>query len=394
MVEEFPKYSPDKFVNRESETDKIIELIENIFVPKPSNRVVNILGERGTGKSWLLWHIQEKIRNIDKIKVYRLDLMKVEYNKAEPVLGTLDILNSFIRDLVPDRKAGTLGTTPAEMSRHSIEIIQTLLKEKVLVLLLDHVYESDWKLLGNLEDYWLGPLAVEQRTFIILAGRGRVYPWKTPELRLGAEFIDLEPFDEHYTAKQLKQISNEAAKRLSQILDLSGGNPLGNYLLGTNQDMERALGILIEATLENVPQDQRLRIREYLEALCVLRSFDEERIPKMLAAYYNDPMIERWGYSQARQVRDELVQATFANWNEEMGGFEIDKLVKRIFEYYLKMFKRNKWEALQRTALKLYEAWTTKYERTKDYWQKEVEYHNTNLPTNNGSSTSISSTTP
>jgi hypothetical protein len=376
-----PAYSPDRFVDREEEiglvTDKVHLLAEN----RPVDRRTTIfIGARGVGKSWFLAHLQEELHRLPTTALFLLNLEK--YAGCDPFLAVTDVLER-IGALVAGQH-GELGTTPAGLSRNLVQDIRLALGQQVLVLLIDHVYEADWRLLATLEDYMLGPLAEEPRVLIVMAGRGRAYPWKTPELRLKAEFVDLEPFlDVSITKEQLKRQQKATVPRAEGIHELSGGNPLFNYLLAVHDDPIIALDQVIEGMLEVVPTPQRLRVRNYLEALCVLRSFDEERIPTMLAAYHNDESCREWSYTQARQVRQELVKRSFARWNAEQTGYVLEEPMRKLLEHYLRIARPDRWRRLHQEASKLYQEWAWSYPHAGDRWQREAEHHDIDckLPT-------------
>jgi hypothetical protein len=111
----------------------------------------------------------------------------------------------------------------------------------------------------------------------------------------------------------------------------------------------------------------------------VLRAFDEERIPTMLAAYYDNEDYRDWSYAQARKVREALVEWAFAHWDAEKGGYVLDELTRKLIERYLETAERKIWERLQESASDLYEEWAEKYARTKDRWQGEFDYHTDQL---------------
>lgn len=377
-------YDESKFVGRTEEIGKIIGLLQTSLTGSlPDKRTIAFIGERGIGKSWLLERLFQKISedsNFQDVILFRLNLEDLD---KDPILAVLDAIKKF-RACFSNPAKEMEGGTPAEASRRVLEEAREQLKKHILVLLIDHVYEADWKLLAGLEDYLLGPLSIEPNTLIILSGRGREYPWKTPELRLKAEFEYLKPLSEEDTKEQLqKQIGKNkiADARIREIYDATGGNPLGNYLLGKEADSKKGLNAIIEATLEVIPdREKRKKMREYLDALCVLRSFDEERIPLMLAAYHpEDERYTKWKYAESRQVRDELVLGSFAHWDEKRGGFVMDDVLRKSLETYLQDAKPETWKNLQKKALELYQGWSKKYPRAKDFWIKEVEYHNAAL---------------
>ena len=377
---ELLEYSSDKFVNRHEELERVMEKVRALIQGSPLDaRTIIFTGERGTGKSWLLAHLQAKLCSLPGVTVFGFSLRK--YDDWDPILAVADILKRL--GAATGERGEVPGVTLADMSRNLVQSLRQLLSKKVLVVLADHVYESDWKLLAALEDYLLGPLAVEPGVLIVIAGRGRAYPWKTPELRLKAEFVDLEPFpDVILTTEQLERQQKRAVPRAAEIHDLSGGNPLANFLLAAHDDPAEALDQVVEGMLETVPDEHRRQVRDYLEALCVLRSFDEERIPAMLAAYYDNAAYGEWSYAQARRVREEMVKWAFARWDAERGGYVLDELTRKLLERYLKTAQqRKKWERLQQAASKLYEGWAQNYPRTSDRWQREVKYHGRQLKT-------------
>ena len=367
------KYSSKKFVNREDEIELVMKQVHALLRgDRPDARTIIFTGERGTGKSWLLAHLQKVKLDLSDVRTFKFNLQ--EYADRDPILAVADILKRL--DAAIGKRNTKLGITLADMSRNLMQDVRQSLDKQVLVLLVDHVYESDWKLLAVLEDYLLGPLAVESRVLIVMAGRGRGYPWKTPELRLKADFVDLEPFpDVATTEKQLECQQKQSLPRAAEIHDLSGGNPLANFLLGAQDDLAVALNQVVEGMLDTVPDEHRGRVREHLEALSVLRAFDEERIPAMLAAYYEDEKRLKWSYAQARQVREELVKWAFARWDADEGGYVLDELTRKLLERYLETAQPDRWEKLQQAASKLYEEWARDYPRTRDRWQQEVQYH-------------------
>jgi len=376
------KYSFDKFINRQEEIEKVMKKANALMQGSPADnkRTIIFAGERGTGKTWLLDHLQKIIRSsFPAATVFKFDLSG--YADRDPTWAVLDILKRL--NAMTEKQDAELGTSPADMSRNLMHKIQPLLRKKGLFLLVDHVYESDWKLLAALEEYLLGPLAVEPRVLIVMAGRGRPYPWKRPELRLKAEFVDLKPFpDVATTTEQLKCQQEQALARAAEIHNLSGGNPLANFLLAAQDNTAAALDQVVDGMLDTVPKEHRQRVRKQLEALSVLRAFDEERIPTMLATYYNEDQRLKWSYAQSRGVREELVKWAFAHWDADRGGYVLDELTRKLLERYLQIAQPDRWKRLQQTASKLYGEWAHDYPRTRERWQQEVRYHDQQLQAN------------
>ena len=368
-----PDYSPDKFVDREEETDKVMKKV-NALVQKSAldKRTIVFTGERGTGKSWLLAHLRDKMKEQDGIAAFLLNL--ADYVTEDPLLAVMEVLKKFGSDVLG--RQPVTGVTLAEMSRALMPEVRRTLETRSLAILVDSAYEADWKMLTVLEDYFLGPLAAEPNVLVVMTGRGRPYPWKTPELRLKAEFEDLKPFEKpETTIEQLQRQKPKAVPKAKEIHQLSGGNPLANILLASYENPAQALDQVVEGLLGTVPTDQRPIVRKYLEALCVLRAFDEERIPAMLAAYYGDRTYRTQPFARNRRVREAIVRWAFARWDEAQGGYVIDEVIRTLIEHYLKEAIPQKWQALHCAAYRLYEKWAADYPQSRERWQQEADYH-------------------
>jgi len=298
------------------------------------------------------------------------------YEDWNPLIAVTDILQHLAKTL--NLKLQT--DEPSKMSRRFLAQVTERLDDRVVVLLVDHVYEADWDLLDALEEYVLGPLAVEPQTLIVLAGRGRPYPFTTPELRFDAKFIDLGLFSASTTREQLKRQRKRAVSRTQKIYDIGQGNPLATYLLAEYEDPGEALDQVIHEMLKSIEDPSRRQsVREYLEALCVLRVFDEARIPAMLAAYYDDPQYRQWLHAQAHQVREALVETGFARWDSDESAYVLDKTVRQLVEQYMRNNKPPIWDRLRCAAAALYQEWAQRYERTRERWQEAYQYHHQRL---------------
>lgn len=371
-----PSYSLNNFINREEEVGLISKKVEAL-ANKGSlidERTVIFLGQRGIGKSWLMLHLYKMLEAIPEIMAVILNLDN--YSDIEPDGAITKIINELGNILFKDKPLSEV--TLPDLSREFMRNLRLILAEKPLVLLVDTVFESDWHLLALLERYLLGPLATEDNVLIVMAGRGQPYPWKTPELRLRAKFKDLEEFDPEHTKAQLRQYNLESTAQFDVIQKFSRGNPLANYVLGVQSETpETGLNQAISELLEIISNpEERLLLRDYLEALSVLRTFGEEQIPTMLAAYYDDDSYKEWTPSQARQVRENIVKWSFAHWDETKKGYVIDSTFLNLVQCYLNTeSQRNKWKTLNCAAYQLYQDWMNRYERTRKRWEEEAEYH-------------------
>jgi len=371
-----PQYDPTWFVNREREIRLVLDKAAAIAGGEPvRERAIVFWGYRGSGRTWLLRRLTELLEEIPGMTSAYLDLAWYTSQPIEEVIRDL-----FVRAAGsiwgPDSDQASLYSRAVDIPFSTVAAwlirdVRDFLQERALVLLLDHVYESDWELLELLEDEILALLAVQPHVLIVMAGRGRAYPWKTPELRLYTEEHYLQPFDEPLTEKQLKKQTPEAVARTPQIYQMSQGYPLGNYLLATRPTVAQAMQEVVDALLDGVPA----RERSWLEALCVLRAFDEERIPILVAAYFDDPAIRNWPYKEVRQVRDRLLQTALLRWSEDAGGWELDQAMRPVLEKYLEQSKPDVWQRLHCAAYRLYRYWEKQYPDEQQRWQDEARYH-------------------
>lgn len=364
-----PSYSPDKFVDREKELRQLDSMLGS-----GEKRAVVFRGERGVGKSWLPAHWEWRLRKRKDLQVLRLDLK--EYMGKDPGWAVADIIRRISEKI--GAAGEPLGADLADMSRTLLRHVRSL--KKRLILILDHVYESDWTLLSSLEEYLLAPLIAEPRVFIVLTGRGRWYPWRTPDLSLRAGQVVVKPLpDEAETREQLEKQAPQGLQRAGEIHRLTGGNPLANYLLAAEPQPAQVSEAVIESLLEPVPEEYRQTVWQYLEPLCVLRAFDEDRIPEMMAVYTGDPSYRDWTYAQARQVRDELIRWALAQWDAEEKAYVLDRIVRQLMELHLKQNQPQKWVALHQAAAQLYERWAREYPATASRWEEEKQYHQNRL---------------
>lgn len=311
-----PQYTNEAFINRDIEIALVEEKAKALIQRLPlDERTMIFLGQRGTGKSWLIRHLQTRLNMLSAIISLVIDLE--DYRGSNPEEAVKNILY-HLNDLL--FKQSTLLTEELpELSREFMRHLRVTLIEQPIALLIDTVFESDWQLLATLERYLLGPLAAESRVMIVMAGRGQAYPWKTPELRLRAKFHNLEPFTPEQTKAQLTRQNPKSVDHYFEIHKHSGGNPLASFMLADRPESpDMGLDQAIDEMLKVIPpSEDRQQLRQNLEAISVLNAFDEEQIPPMLAAYYNDKRYQEWKPAQARQIRENIVRWSFAQWDEK-----------------------------------------------------------------------------
>lgn len=370
-----PEYDCTLFVNRDKEIELVTEKAQALSLEEPvRERTIIFWGYKGTGRTWLLKRLEEELSALGGVQAQYLDLN--EWTGCAPAQAVQEVIGRIgdhARESLALPVANPDGehTAAGDRSEELPTDVQTLLDNHVLVLLLDHVYESDWHLLAILEDQILALLAVHPRVLLVMAGRGRAYPWKTPELRLYTEEHHVEPFDQGLTQEQLQKQRPDAVPRVPEIHEMSYGYPLGNYLLAARPTVAQAMQETVEGLLDGVPAEER----SWLEALCILRTFDEERIPVLLAVYLDDPSIQEWRYKQVRKARDRLLQTNVAQWEEKAGGWVVDEAIRPVLEKYLQETKPQVWRRLHCASYQLYKDWVQQYPEERYRWREEANHH-------------------
>jgi hypothetical protein len=290
----------------------------------PGHQVLNLVGEPGIGKTWLLRHLAEDDQHLAALAVYLNLEERVRFSNPE----------EYVK-LVEERIRQSSGGSR-------------------ILLLLDAVppYLDDH--LRILEDAILKPYTMRPGSLAIMA---LVHPshicWRTPALR-GGEHCLLSPFDESRTREQLRRLQKaEMASNgvdPSQIQESSGGLPLLNYLLATRDSVESFV-LLLEYWLSHVPPDKRPRVQSYLEAVCTLDVLDISRIQQALDLYTRH-RADRMGHPvSAGNVRNLLQKYSLARSKPGLPGYIVlSEGVRRAASEVLKARDADLYAALQRVA--------------------------------------------
>lgn len=225
----------------------------------PGDQVLNLVGERGVGKTWLLRYLAELDRRISPSAVY-LDL-EARFEFPNPQ-GYADAVEGQIRKKCGNGQAILLlDTVPPHLDPH----------------------------LRALEDAVLRPHLTRHASLVIMA---LIYPsqscWRSPALR-GGDILALVPFEEQQTNDQLQRLAKagaiEDALDIAQVQEHSRGLPLLNYLLATRVESD-AFNLLLDYWFSRIPGDERDRVLGYLEAVCTLDILEHVSIERSLEVYY------------------------------------------------------------------------------------------------------------
>jgi len=378
-----PHYDPALFVNREKEIALVVEKAQKLSLGEPvRNRTVFFKGNKGTGRTWLLQHLtKQALPELDGVKAQYLNLE--DWKERDPDEAVGEILTRINQQV--NTRLGNSATQPgvsadasstlSDRSNQLQKNIETLLNQHTFVLALDHIYESDWKLLELLEEYVLAGLAVKPYVLLVMAGRGHEYVWKKPELRLHVEDHHLNRFQEDHTKKQIEKQRPKAISRTTEIYKASRGYPLVTFYLADYPTVAAGLQDTLNGLLVGIEPEERL----WLEGLSILRAFDEERIPLVLSTYLHDRSIQSWPYKQIRATRDRLLQTQMARWSEEAGGWVMDQAIRPLLEQYIQQTQPDMWHRLHCQVYQFYQTWGQDYPEEAIRWQEEADYHARNL---------------
>lgn len=388
-------YEPRLFVGREEEIQKVLDKAERLChnQGRPQDRRVTIFdGEVGLGKTWLLQRIFEALQKQpykECLVAYQIDLSQPRQTNSgayDPVEHLRSIMRTFGK--------AVLGITLYEetlpaASRRLIESLDQRLAGRCLALFIDEVYDANWDFLELFEEYLLGPLAIDPRVLITMAGRGRKFPFSTPELRLYADSKTLRPFDPARTRALVERYNAAAINDVEQIQALSQGVPLTASYLAKHPDALHEtdaghLDTMITCMLEPAPPELRLTIRAALEALCVLQAFrDEQMIQTLLATYaQTDRGKSLLAKERPNLISDEvvlrmLVYQGVARYELARGAYVLDEHLRHLGREFLLRCEpdHRTWRALHQAALDQYRLWTDKYDDPKGDWAADIEYH-------------------
>jgi hypothetical protein len=389
-----PPYDVGKFVNRQEEIHRTMQVVERLRQNDPQGaRTLIFQGERGSGKSWLSFHLHRTILAEEPDVISLLVCLFPRPEGQESQTRELFIENRYldpdafteritrwvgkeIGAVIPEKASlrELTGWLTREVERQTSDPQTT--QQRILVLILDSVFEADWKLLKQLEDYLLAPLAALPRVLIIMSGRGRLYSWESPYLRVDVDRYILDTFEEDQIREQLRLQMPDREADAAEIMKLANGYPGANVLLAYNKNQPHGyrLSSVVNELLKVVDDNKRPMVREYLEALCVLEGFRDEEIPIMLAAYHGEPVgKQQASLAEVRTIRNMLLETHLVRWENRQ--YQIDRPICSLLRNVLLQDKHELWIRLQCQAYCLYKEWSEKFARGHEHFLARAEFH-------------------
>ncbi|TAH48783.1 MAG: hypothetical protein EYC68_19980 [Chloroflexota bacterium] len=387
-------FDPAKFLaaTRADDTQYVQQVIQNIDLPdKP--RTIVFHEEIGSGKTWLMLHLHREVLPQDP-RVTSLCL-----SLAEPPAGFVPQSNEHIvnpahlaENASPDALAreliewiGKQDSISASTSRDAdlgdqtgwlVTAVKEKFQDRILVLIFDSIFEvADWTKLAKLENALLAPLAALPHVVTILTGRGKLYPWESPYLRVNVVFpkgfVPLRPFEVSEVAEQLKAQKPDAILDAETIHKLGGGYPWVNYLLAQGRNEAEATSKAREGLLSVIDEKIRGDVARDLEALSVLDGFRESEMPKMWEA--DSQVRHTISNEQVQRRRKQLLDSYLMHWHDKR--FQIDDPMRRVLENYLRTNEPLRWRNLHCRAYLLYQEWATEFQQSRRVFLERAEFH-------------------
>lgn len=392
-----PEYKPNLFVGHSTESigrsapvQLMLAKADLLCRNQPiKQRVTVFSGESALGKTWLLRHIEHEFHLRpcpEHMRIYRLAIPEraMTDDGFEAVVEVRRVLEDFAEQTWQEE---IREVSLPELSRKVMEITQDRLASHCLVLFADGVFEADWNFLELLEEHLLGPLAIQLRVLIVLSGRSRKFPWATPELRFQADFQELFPFNSTETKAQISRLGLNGSispLELEKVQQIGQGVPGATYFLVQDGDLSRSdkpetLDMILNRYLASVRAEERQKIRKYVEALCVLQAFDDDRVSTLVGVYEQStgaaPAGHAVSYEDSVHIQKLLVQEALAHYQQAEGAYKLDLYIAKLAEEYLRRKNPTLWRLLHETALNLYTEWSDTFPRTRSRWIAEATYH-------------------
>jgi hypothetical protein len=388
---EMMNYQPAYFADRIEQ----IALVENMLTSfgRGGSRVILVEGERGLGKTWLALHLhrtilshKERVKSLLILMMPPPEIATAPAAPGEYCLPSLASQKSESREIqqqIQDLLEWMANELQVSLPPNPVldeicdRIIQKIKSDEFTRywLLLDSVYESPWDFVDAFETVFLTHFLALPNAFLWASGRGKPYPWKTPEATR-AQICPLEPFNKDGLKEQLQKMEKmekmgltetELEERLEWVKELGAGIPLLTHTLIQEREKNQALENAVQVLLEFLPREKRQEIRSYLEPLSVLDGFREEEMAYLLKGD-RDPR-------SGREIRDALLQVSLIRW--ENGRFVLDRPLQKVFQEYLKVCKPEQWKEWNQSMIKYFEEQMSSpaFRKYEDFLKKKIEYH-------------------
>lgn len=376
-------FKSNEFVNRSAEIERV-----QAFLKEKSRGVMIFEGDRGSGKTSLLFELYRRLHKQGGVRPFLISLFsysapEFDANKNLWINSKRDFQKGDIPGLL-SQIANYLEVDFIETDDQDFQkdyLARGLAYRKtsdVPILLVDSIYECSEDIRTEIEKFILAPILSSEQVFIILSGRGKYPIWSRPELQ-SAEILNLEPLDDAFIREQLEKLKElekftRDPSEMDAIVEYSGGNPLIARILATSEKekplhdaLSEAIDTVIEDTLPaEVNEEEKYQIRSQLEKLTLVgipfRNIDVEEY-----LYGNDP--------ERRRKTDRLLnllKASHLMVYEGKGNHLNQSVVKPTRKWLKAQKKTAKYlEQLREASLKL----QNDYPTVKDWYEQMIPHN-------------------
>lgn len=325
------------FVGR---TDELHISLDFLYRRERQERVLNVHGTGGIGKSFLLDEIGRRVRRT-KIPFIRLDSRDFHHTPA-------DLGNKIVEIF---RQAINQDNDPYIDSSSCVDFINHYAQKHGLVVIAFDTYEE----LGDL-DAWIRESLICglcQNVRILIVGRRPLAgSWiASPAWRNIVLSVPLHPFNRNTCVDYINLFGETTDAQAETIYDFTHGHPLTLSLVMAlspaarpefakfhqNSETTHAFAELVANWLREVPEE----IRNLIEAASVVRSFNKELLEWQLAAPLSSSSFDavtRLSFvrlnAHRRWVIHDLLRPTLANHLQNCSPNFYCKLMERSARYY------------------------------------------------------------
>ncbi len=375
-------YQNELFINREAQISQIMLAIQRPLPDKAC--VLALVGPRGSGKTWLMDHLRNKLKDDKRVKCARLDFEPLRQGNHGDAFARA-VLGEFAREV--EAQAGNISSGEqvplARWGEWLIQDVRRITQEHTLVVFMDSVYETPDEDLKALEEAFLGALGFEGKVIIIMAGYGAFPLWQARELAR-ARVIELGPFElsDLETLIQKKHADlppKTVTEKAHTLYEWTGGYPLaaGRLLdvipaetVADQGTIKASLLKVLAHTLKPLVDQHfsQIALESFLQdymVLAVLRAFDEDRLSALMAC----------DSARASLLMDQLLSSNLVVYKKEQRGYVLDPGIRYLWDRLARTRWQEKWEELHKRAVELYTQWAGQYRATASFWEEEAAYH-------------------
>lgn len=401
MIFEYRNYH---FENREDELNKVLSFLDQVKKRATATRTLVFHSESGTGKTFFSFHLNrtvfagEKFRldgtshpvestysflrcdgtdcKVEGVQSFLLCLGPAAASEDAPLVNEyfanqelaeiakiedndkrLEKFQELIKSILKKLKAyiGSKRDEDPELkvfSGYMIADVKSSTEKAPLVLIVDSVFEQEWDFLRELESFFLAPMASLPQVMIILTGRGRMYPWESPQLQTLVEvhkdmlkpFIKAEQIEQQIGSLNIQEVNT------TELVRVSKGNPKLNRILAIHGVEAEGL----ELALDEFLGTEASLHRKYLVPLAVWDGFRQEEIIAVLKADDEKGSYENMSRVQIRrEIIDPLIKTQFVRWED--GQWRMDETLKNLIQEFLCLTDLERWKRLNQAAIELYQ---------------------------------------